>query len=84
MKMAISAPFPATETEVLGLEPGETTPVRIILAAQLRLRRFRQGQPVGGGLQTGTEIRQIVAARDSLLQRAVGIIARRGHDSLGR
>lgn len=83
VNMADSNPFAGPETEVLGLEPGETTPVRIILAAQLRLRRFRQSQSLGTGLPAGSEVRRIVAARDALLERAVGVISRRSRDVSG-
>jgi hypothetical protein len=71
----------AEEAAVLGLEPGETDPVRIILAAQLRLRCCRRVHSATGDRPAGPEVRRIIAARDSLLQQAVGTLAGRG---LGR
>lgn len=73
---ADTAPLP--ETEILGLAPGEADPVRIILAAQLRLRRCRTGHDDREADGSPGDIRQIVAARDRLLQRAVGALAGRG------
>jgi hypothetical protein len=78
--ISTSASGSRPDSEVLGLDPGETAPVRIILAAQLRLRRCRGVQSAGGipegSDQTAHEVRRIVAARDALLARAVGVIAR--------
>lgn len=71
----------AEEAAVLGLEPDETDPVRIILAAQLRLRCCRQSDSAAGDSTAGADVRRIIAARDALLQQAVGALARRG---LGR
>ena len=65
------------EADVLGLEPHDNDPVRIILAAQLQLRRYRRGQAVGRPC-TATEVRRIIAARDALLSRAVGSLSRLG------
>lgn len=65
------------DAETLGLEPDEADPVRIILAAQLRLRSCRRGQ-VAGSRCTPTEVRRIIAARDALLRRAVGSMTRFG------
>lgn len=65
-----------SDAEILGLEPDEVDPVRIILAAQLRLRHCRHGQ-AAGSRSTGTEVRRIIAARDSLLRWAVGSLASR-------
>lgn len=63
------------QTAVLGLEPEETDPVAIILAAQLRLRRHRRQsparRPVRNGSDSTAEMRRIVFARDSLLQHVV-------------
>lgn len=73
-----SAIPPDLEAEILGLEPDETDPVRIILAAQLRLRRCRRDQPCGDCPLPPAEVRRIVAARDALLKRAVGTLAGRG------
>jgi hypothetical protein len=70
-----------SEAEVLGLEPHDNDPVRIILAAQLQLRRCRRGQAVGRPC-TATEVRRIIAARDSLLSRAVGSLSRLGTSCL--
>jgi hypothetical protein len=70
----------SSEAEVLGLEPGETAPVRIILAAQLRLRGFRRG---GGSQCSNGEVQRIIEARDALLQRAVGTLANRGANMAG-
>jgi hypothetical protein len=68
----------AEEAAVLGLEPGEADPVRIILAAQLRLRRCRRGNAATNAGPPGDEVRRIIAARDSLLRQAVGTLASRG------
>lgn len=70
-----------SDAEILGLEPDEVDPVRIILAAQLRLRHCRHGQ-AAGSRSTGTEVRRIVAARDSLLRWAVGSLTNRSTGSL--
>lgn len=78
MHAVSSATTSGSEAEVLGLEPGETDPVRIILAAQLRLRRCRRDHPCGGCQLTPAEVRRIVAARDVLLRQAVGVLAGRG------
>ncbi|MFM8413529.1 MAG: hypothetical protein ACKOCX_02270 [Planctomycetota bacterium] len=78
MNAVSSAAIPGLEAEILGLEPGETDPVRIILAAQLRLRLCRRHHPCGGCRLPPTDVRQIVAARDALLRRAVGVLASRG------
>ena len=78
MNAVSSAPLPVLEAEILGLEPGETDPVRIILAAQLRLRLCRRDHPCGERPASPVDVRQIVAARDALLRRAVGVLAGRG------
>ena len=70
-----------SDAEILGLEPDEADPVRIILAAQLRLRHCRRGQ-VAGSRCTATEVRQIIAARDALLKQAVGSLTRLGTGSI--
>lgn len=81
----VSPPAPCdrigTDSAILGLEPGEVDPVRIILAAQLRLRRCRRGQ-VAGSRCTAAEVRQIIAARDALLRHAVGSLTRLGTGGL--
>lgn len=64
-----------SDAEILGLEPHESDPVRIILAAQLRLRSCRSGKTASIAC-TGTEVRRIIAARDALLRRAVGSLTR--------
>jgi hypothetical protein len=64
-----------SDVEILGLEPHEADPVRIILAAQLRLRRCRLGQ-VAGSRCTAMEVRRVIAARDALLRRTVGTLTR--------
>jgi hypothetical protein len=69
------------EAAVLGLEPDEADPVRIILAAQLRLRRCRRGDSATDEGPAGDEVRRIIAAREALLRQAVGTLASRG---LGR
>jgi hypothetical protein len=71
----------AEDAAMLGLGPDETDPVRIILAAQLRLRCCRQGDSATADRPAGPEVRRIIAARDALLHQAVGTLARRG---LGR
>jgi hypothetical protein len=73
-----SVGFPLPEAEMLGLDPGETDPVRIILAAQLRLRCCRRFQPAVGQRFRPSDVPRIVAARDALLRRAVGAMIRRG------
>lgn len=78
MLIAPSAMPASSEAEILGLEPGEADPVRIILAAQLRLRRCRGDQGTPAAAMSPADVRRIVAARDSLLQRAVGALASRG------
>jgi len=64
-----------SEADVLGLAPHDNDPVRIILAAQLQLRRCRRGQAVGRPC-TAAEVRRIIRARDALLSRAVGSLSR--------
>jgi hypothetical protein len=69
-----------SEADVLGLDPHDNDPVRIILAAQLQLRRCRHGESVGRAC-TATEVRRIIAARDALLRRAVTSLSRLGTGS---
>lgn len=69
-----------SDAEILGLEPDEADPVRVILAAQLRLRQCRRGQ-ASNSRSTAAEVRRIIAARDALLQRAVGSLTRLGSGS---
>lgn len=73
-----SVAIPVLEAEILGLEPGEADPVLIILAAQLRLRHCRSCHADRAASYADREVRRIVAARDALLQRAVGALAGRG------
>jgi hypothetical protein len=70
--------MPSPEAEMLGLDPGEADPVRIILAAQLRLRCCRRSQAAADPPVGPHDVRRIVAARDALLQRAVGALISRG------
>lgn len=56
---------------VLGLSPEERDPVTIILAAQIRLRRWRRCKEPAGEAALETErVRVIVRARDAMLQAA--------------
>jgi hypothetical protein len=55
---------------VLGLRADEADPLRIIVAAQIRLRRWRR---VGSSREAArSEVQKIVAAREALLQRTYG------------
>ena len=56
---------------VLQISRHETDTLRIILAAQIQLRRWRRGEPGHTSFKSLERIRQIVAARDSLLEGAV-------------
>jgi len=63
---------PADPHLVLQIDRHETDTLRIILAAQIQLRRWRRVEPgrqPAGSLQ---RIREIIAARESLLAQAVG------------
>jgi hypothetical protein len=62
---------------VLGLEPGEADPVRIILAAQLRLRRYRRGWRPAASRDQVAEMHRIAAARDQLIWHAIGRVRAR-------
>jgi len=62
---------------VLGLEPGEADPVRIILAAQLRLRRYRRGGRLAANRDQAAEMHRIAEARDQLLRRVLGRVRAR-------
>ncbi len=57
----------AVARRVLGLEAGEADPVRIILAAQIQLRRWRRMDPAERPRFWPDRVRAIVAARDRLL-----------------
>jgi hypothetical protein len=55
---------------VLGLRATEADPLRIIIAAQIRLRRWRR---MGSSQQAArSEVQKIVAAREELLRRGYG------------
>ena len=70
-----AVPASCSPAAVLGLEPEEADPVRIILAAQLRLRRYRRDRRLALTPHEAAETRRIVEARDHLLSRAVGQLA---------
>jgi len=57
---------------VLQIDRHETDTLRIILAAQIQLRRWRRGEPDRPSFRSLQRIRAIVAARESLLAQAVG------------
>ena len=52
---------------LLRVSPQENDPVMIILAAQIQLRRWRRTEPGQSPSRIRQRIRQITAARDSLL-----------------
>ena len=52
---------------LLRVSPHENDPVVIILAAQIQLRRWRRAEPGQSPSKIRQRIRQITAARDSLL-----------------
>lgn len=62
----------ASHRRLLGLPAGNHDPVRIILAAQLRLRRWRRAHVPGGqrveSSLAQSEIRRLIAAREALLR----------------
>lgn len=65
--------------KLLQVSPRESDPVRVILAAQIQLRRWRSlaccelsGQGVTWRLEPRQRILEIVAARDAMLQRIRG------------
>lgn len=62
----------AAACRVLGLPGGESDPVRIILAAQIRLRRWRRLGESGQSGGTFGHVRRIIRARDALLQESYG------------
>lgn len=78
MEAVVSVRALVQEAVILGLEPEDHDPVRIIRAAQLRLRRYR-GEISADGHGPTTEIRLIIAARDALLRRAVVRLANHDH-----
>ena len=52
---------------LLRVSPHENDPVMIILAAQIQLRRWRRAEPGQSPSRIRQRIREITAARDSLL-----------------
>jgi len=65
---------PTGKTEphrLLRIPSCETDPVMIILAAQIQLRRWRRMETAKSPAIARRRIRDIVAARDSLMERAV-------------
>jgi len=74
VSIAHDVPAPTSDRRhrrVLGLRAGETDPVRIILAAQILLRRWRRAVvPVA---IARVEVGRIVAARDALLEGVYGL-----------
>ena len=60
---------------ILGLPVGEADPVRIILAAHIRLRRWRRAGESEPSSGTVGHIRRINRARDALLQKSCGGVA---------
>jgi len=52
---------------LLRVSPTETDPVMIILAAQIQLRRLRRSEPGQSPSRIRRRIREIAAARDTLL-----------------
>jgi hypothetical protein len=52
---------------LLRVSPHENDPVVIILAAQIQLRRWRRAEPGQSPSRIRQRIREITAARDSLL-----------------
>lgn len=67
--------IPRSPHRILGLRHGELDPVQIILAAQVRLRRWRRLVPGDAGLRVGSaggvpptgQVQRIIRARDNLL-----------------
>lgn len=67
--------IPRTAHRILGLRRGELDPVQIILAAQIRLRRWRRlvpGDPrhaegTACGVPPAGQVQRIIRARDNLL-----------------
>jgi|GEM_PF-3440937 len=70
---------------VLGISRHETDPVQIILAAQIRLRRWRRLHPAEMSVQGRRRVHEIVGARQAMMQRAVErLAASRTVQPLGR
>lgn len=55
---------------VLGISRHETDPVQIILAAQIRLRRWRRIDPAAMAV-VRRRVDEIVNAREAMMQRAI-------------
>jgi len=72
-----ASPSRPAAAAVLGLEPGEANPVRIILAAQLRLRRYRRDGRLAAHRDHADEMHRIAEARDQLLRRVLGRVRAR-------
>ncbi len=70
-------PRPAAH-RVLGLPTGESDPVRIITAAQVRLRRWRRlmdrATDGRGAVGTVGRVQRIIQARDTLLRQAYDLL----------
>ncbi len=56
---------------VLGISRHETDPVQIILAAQIRLRRWRRLDPAEMSAQRRRRVCEIQGAREAMMQRAI-------------
>jgi hypothetical protein len=58
---------------VLGIRPDETDLLQIILAAQVRLRRWRRVDAEADAARTASRrrVREIVGAREAMMQRAI-------------
>lgn len=56
---------------VLGVSRHETDPVQIILAAQIRLRRWRRLDPADMSAQRRRRVHEIVGAREAMMRRAL-------------
>ncbi len=56
---------------VLGVSRHETDPVQIILAAQIRLRRWRRLDPADMSAQRRRRVHEIVGAREAMMRRAM-------------
>lgn len=76
INQATRKPVRVEPHRVLRISRGETDPVQIILAAQIQLRRWRRGEPGETPLRIRQRIRQIIAARDSLMamNRAIALM----------
>jgi hypothetical protein len=55
----------------LGISRHETDPVQIILAAQIRLRRWRRLDPAEMPAQRQQRVHEIVGAREAMMRRAI-------------